>query len=158
MKIPFTKKAALAAPVLLASMLSSVNVLAADNRQNFNGSYCDNYYGSDTSVFGHYSNGIYNSASSSKYVSCPVIVDEASVTTGTNNIWVHFTGTGTVSCYMQSRNGNGSFRQSSSGSRSGTGWFSVGNITSDDYWGSYSMYCYVPAYGTINTISMSEKD
>lgn len=133
------------------------NAAAADNAQGYNGSYCSNYYGSQATSVNHQYNGIYNLSAGGLYVSCPVIVDEVSNTTGTNWAWVHYTGANTVSCSLFSMNGNGSIRQSQSASRAGTGWFQIPNLTTDDFWGSYSMYCYLPSGGTLNTVHISEK-
>jgi hypothetical protein len=130
----------------------------AENGHAYNGSYCDNYYGSQASAFDHQFNGIRNASGAYAYVSCPVVVDEIDNTAGTTQIWVHYTGTGTISCSFFSMNGNGTIRQSQSASRVNTGWFSIPNITTDDYWGSYSMYCGLPANGVLNTIWVGEKN
>ncbi|HVK99752.1 MAG TPA: hypothetical protein VM553_08070 [Dongiaceae bacterium] len=148
------KKLILASLALFGACAAS-HVLAADNRQNYNGSYCDAYYGSQANNVNHQYNGIYNGLGGGMYVSCPVIVDEANVTTGTNNVWIHTSAAGT-SCTLFSMNGNGTSAQSQWGS-GGPGWFAVPNLTVDDYWGSYSMYCYLPGGATLNTISISEK-
>lgn len=141
---------------LVGAITASTQSHAADNRQNYNGSYCDSYYGTQAGSINHQYNGIRNNAASGLYVSCPVIVDEASNTTGTNNIWVHWSGAGTLSCTLFSMNGNGTSLQSRSASGV-AGWVNIANLTADDYWGSYSMYCYLPASATLNTISISEK-
>ena len=149
------KKLFLASFALIGASVVSSQVLAADNRQNYNGSYCSSYYGSQATSVGHYYNGAYNGSGAGMYISCPVIVDEASVTTGTNNVWIYTSAAGT-SCTLFSMNGNGTSLQSQWGA-GGPGWFAVPNLTADDYWGSYSMYCYLPAGATLNTISISEK-
>lgn len=139
-----------------AAALAVSGYATAENGHAYNGSYCDNYYGSQAGSFDHQHNGIRNALNSNAYVSCPVLVDEINVTTGTSRVWAHYTGTGTVRCTMFSKNGNGSTRQSVVGSRVNTGWFSIASITSDDYWGSYSMYCLLPARGVLNTIWVGE--
>lgn len=130
----------------------------AENGHAYNGSYCDNYYGSKVGDFNHQHNGIKNNASSGRYISCPIIVDEIAKTTGTTRVWLYYTGNGTISCTMFSKNHDGSTRQSRSGSRTNTGWFQIPEITSDNYWGSYSMYCYLPSHGVLNTIWVGEKN
>lgn len=149
------KKKILASAMVMGAALASTQVQAADNRQNYNGSYCDAYYGSQVGSVNRQYNGVRNSSAGGVYVACPVIVDEASNTTGTNNVWFH-TSTAGTSCVLRSMNGNGSIRQTQSSS-GGPGWVSIANLTTDDYWGSYSMYCYLPAGATLNTISISEK-
>ncbi len=128
----------------------------AENAHAYNGSYCTNYLASDATDVAHQYNGIRNTTGSSLYVTCPVAVDEIAVTSGTSRVWVHYSGSGTVNCNLYSMNGNGSINQSRSGSRSGTGWLSIPNLTSEDYWGSSVIYCSVPAYGVINTVWFGE--
>lgn len=141
----------------LGFLAMSGNVFAGENGHAYNGSYCNNYFGSEATQFNHQWDGIRNISAASRYVSCPVIVDEIANTSGTTQVWVHWTGAGTLSCYLNSKNGSGTNRQTQSNSRVNTGWLSIPNITSDDYWGSYSMYCYLPASGTLNTVWVGEK-
>lgn len=129
----------------------------AENGHAYNGSFCDNYYGSQVGNFNHQHNGIRNNTNSGRYVSCPVIVDEIAKTTGTTRVWLYYSGSGKISCSMFSKNGNGTTRQSKTGSRTNSGWFSIPAITSDNYWGSYSMYCYLPPKGILKTIWVGEK-
>lgn len=130
----------------------------AENGHAYNGSYCDAYFGSQAGDFNHRFNGIRNNASSGRYVSCPVIVDEINNTAGTTRVWLHYTGSGTVSCTLFSMRGNGTSLQSKTKSRVNTGGFQIPDITSDDFWGSYSMYCLLPAKGILNTIWVGEKN
>lgn len=130
----------------------------AEDGKSYNGSYCDNYYGSQAGDFSHQIDGIKNNASAGRYISCPVLVDQVGNIEGTDTVALYYTGTGTVSCALFSQNANGSTRQSRTGSRANSGWFFIPNITSDDYWGSYSMYCYLPPQGVLNTIWLGEKN
>lgn len=148
-------KMILTSAMVLGAVLAATQVQAADNRQNYNGSYCDAYYGSQVSRIDRQYNGARNNSTAGTYVSCPLIVDEANNVTGTNNVWFH-TSAANTSCVLFSMNGNGASRQTQSKS-GGPGWVNIANLTSDDYWGSYSMYCYLPAGATLNTISISEK-
>lgn len=147
--------ASLAAAALLS--LSGTAHAAGENGHAYNGSYCSSYFGTQATHFNNQYNGIRNNQSSGRYVSCPVIVDEISTTTGTTRQWMHFAGTGKVTCTIYSMNGPGSIRQSRTTSRVNSGWFSMPALTTDDYWGSYSMWCYLPARGTLNTIWLGEK-
>ncbi|TVZ41555.1 hypothetical protein P886_0902 [Alteromonadaceae bacterium 2753L.S.0a.02] len=130
---------------------------AADNRQNFNGGGCDNYYASDVSDFNHQTNGIRNVSSSSAYVHCDLTIDEAMNTGGTNFVWVRWAGTGTMSCTMMSRDVNGNLVSTVSNSGA-PGWISIPAVSDNDIWGNYSMYCLLPANARLETISMSEVD
>lgn len=150
------KNLTLSSIALISAFTAATTTQAADNRQNYNGSYCDAYYGSQVGNINHQYNGAKNTTASGMYISCPVIVDEASNTTGTNNVWVYWTGAGTLSCSLFSMSGSGSSLQSQSASGA-AGWINIPNLTTDDYWGSYSMYCYLPGSATLNTISISEK-
>ena len=144
--------------LIISAFLSISGNAFAENGHAYNGSYCDNYFGSQADDFNHQYNGIRNKTSTTRVVSCPVLVDEIANTTGTTKVWVHYTGTGAVSCYLFSMNPNGSASQTRSGNRTNTGWFSIANITSDNYWGSYSMYCFIPSGGVLNTIWLGAKD
>jgi len=143
---------------LISGWLGVITSVSAENGHAYNGSYCDNYYGSQAGSFNHQHNGIRNNDAAGRYVSCPVIVDEIANTNGTTRVWVHYSGNGTVRCTMFNKNPNGSTRQSRSGSRVNSGWFSIPTFSSDNYWGSYSMYCYLPSKGMLNTIWVGEKN
>lgn len=145
------------ATAALISLTSSFNALAG-NGHAYNGSYCNPYYGTQSDSFEHRQNGIKNTSSSTKYISCPVIVDEIANTTGTHQTTLHYTGPGTVSCIMFNQHGIGSTRQTQSGTRAGTGWFTIPGFTSDVWGGTYSMYCSLPSGGTLNTIWVNEKN
>lgn len=151
------KKLVLTSIALVGITAFAQPVVAADNAQTFNGAYCDNYYGSQATAVNHQYNGIYNTTAAGVYVQCPLVVDEVTNVTGTNWVRLHYTGNNTITCYLYSMNGNGTIRQTQTGSRVGTGWFSIPNINTDDYWGTYSMHCYLPGGGTLNTVHMSEK-
>ena len=128
---------------------------AADNRQNFNGGGCDNYYAVDVSDFNHQTNGIANVSATSAYVHCDLTIDEALNTGGTSLIWVRWSGAGTMSCTAMSRDVNNNLI--STVSNSGTaGWILMPNLSDNDVWGNYSMYCLVPSGGRLETISVSE--
>jgi hypothetical protein len=150
-------------PCVLAALalVTLAGSAAAENGHAYNGSYCNAYFGSQAANFYHQYNGTYNASTAGTYISCPVLVDEIANTTGTTQVWVHWTANAaadTISCYLFSMNGNGTIRQSQGAGKAGSGWFGISNLTTDDYWGSYSMYCYLPRYGNINTIWLGEKD
>jgi hypothetical protein len=151
------KRMTLAAITGMAFATLSANT-SAENGHTYNGSQCNSFYGSQAGGFDRYGNGIVNKTGSHSLVICPVTVDEVDKTTGTTQIWVHYTGTGTPSCTFMSMNGNGTVRQSKSGFRTNTGWMTIPNITSDDFWGSYSMYCGLPPNGVLNTVWVGEKN
>ena len=83
--------------------------------------------------------------------------DRVANTSGTNTTWVYYRGTGTVSCTLRSSTGTGQALQTQTGTRNGTGWFSIAPITQDQFWGAYSMFCRVPSEGTIHTVAVAEK-
>lgn len=147
-----------AATLVTLSTALPQSALAGENGHAYNGSYCKNYFGSQVGDFNYQTNGIRNLSSSTRYINCPVLVDEIANTSGTTRVWLHYTGNGTVRCTLQSKNGNGTTKQSRSGSRPGTGWFQIPNITADDFWGSYVMYCSLPAAGILNTIWLGENN
>jgi hypothetical protein len=144
--------------------LAAVGLLAmsgaamALNQSSYNGSYCSSYFASDAGSFARNLYGIYNRTSKDLWVSCPVIVDEVVNTTGTSTTNVYYSGRGTIYCRLYSLNYNGRVRQSTSYTRSGTGWLYIPGLTSDDGLGSYKILCRLPGYGMINTIRLNERD
>lgn len=148
------KQVILSSAMVLGAVLAS-SPLHAENGHNYNGSYCGAYYGSDNSKLNRQINGVYNTSSSGVYVSCPVIEDEIDNTSGTQRVWFH-TSAANTTCVLYSMNGNGTARQAQA-KAGGPGWVNIANLTSDDYWGSYAMYCYLPAGGTLNTIFLGER-
>jgi hypothetical protein len=143
--------------VALGSLALQGNVYA-DDSTTYNGSYCSPYFGSQASDFGRGFNGIANYASSARYISCPMIEQSVNVTKGTLSTFLYFTGTGSVTCALYSNNADGSTRQTQMASRTGTGWLTIPGLTTDDYYGSYSMYCLLPPNSTLNTIFFDEHD
>lgn len=152
------KTLACSAALVLGTAGALPEVANAENGHSYNGASCTAYYGSQKTLFDSYTTGIRNATNAARWVNCPVIVDEIARTTGTTRTWIHVTGKGSFRCYLISRNGNSGPRQSKSGARTNTGWLNIPALTTDDYWGSYSLYCQIPAYGLINTIWIGEKD
>lgn len=130
----------------------------AENAHSYNGSYCTNYIATDSNKVAHQYNGLRNTSAGSLYVTCPVAVDEVAVTTGTSRVWVHYSGTGTLSCNLYSMNGIGSINQSKFASVTNTNWMNIPNLTSEDFWGSSVIYCNLPANGVINTVWFGENN
>ena len=147
----------LALATLIITSFGLTGTASAENGHAYNGSYCNSYYGNQASYFNSQYNGIRNTTNVARYISCPVVVDEIANTSGTTRVYVHYTGSGTIKCGLYSMYGAGAVKQSKWASRSGTGWVYMPNLTTDDYWGSYSMHCLVPANGTVNTIWLGER-
>lgn len=130
---------------------------SAENAHTYNGSFCKSYIDSQS---GDLQAGTYmqNNSSSTRYVVCPVVVDEISNTGGTSRVYAHVTGSGSFYCYLYSMNAGGSVRQFKSANRSNTGWIYLPDITTDDYYGSYSMICTLPGRGRLDTVWVAEKN
>jgi hypothetical protein len=97
----------------LVMLLTLAGAAAAENGHAYNGSYCKAYVGNQGGQLYHQYNGTYN-AGAGLYIACPVVVDEIAQTTGTTQVWVHWTAYGagdTIGCYLYSLNGNGTARQ-----------------------------------------------
>lgn len=142
-------------------LVTIVGSAKAQNGHRYNGSFCKAYAGYQEANLSHQSRGTYNISANTMGITCPVLVDEVGTTTGTYSTWVHWTARSaadTIFCALYSMNGNGSLRQSQFGSKTGTGWFSIPGLTSDDPSGSYWMLCSLPGYGIINTIALEEKN
>jgi hypothetical protein len=147
--------------LVLGSLFVLASSAQATDAKNYNGSVCKAYYGTQTARLKHYSSGVYNASRSRTLVNCPIIMDHTTPTTGTTRTYIYYKGSssnGRVSCYLQSKNSSGSTRQTRVGSRSGTGWLSIANITSESAWGTLSLYCYLPKNGKISTISVRERN
>lgn len=139
----------------LVAMLTSAQ---AANRHVYNGSYCNAYWPAESGDFLRDHAGIRNLVGYERYISCPVLVDESGITTGTWSSYVHFDGYGHVECTLSSNTGKGVPVQTKTGFRYHTGWLAIANITHEVSYGSYSMVCRIPPYGTINSIAINEKD
>lgn len=139
----------------LVAMLTSAQ---AANRHVYNGSYCNAYWPAESGDFLRDHAGIRNLVGYERYISCPVLVDESGITTGTQSNWIHFDGNGHVECTLSSNTAKGVQLQTKTGSRYHTGWLRIAPITYEVQHGNYSMVCKIPAYGTINSISLTEKD
>lgn len=149
--------------IACAALIALVGVAVAENSHSYNGGYCKAFFGSDTGDLSAQGQGMFNPTLSTRLITCPVLVDEISNTTGTTKVWLHWKAgaafpNDTIRCTLMSRNGNGSPRQAKAGSRTGSGWFSIPNITSDDFWGSYTMTCQLPRMATLNTIWIGEQN
>jgi len=142
---------------LTFGVIMSTQAHAADNRVNYNGSYCDAANGSDASKFNKSVAGITNIDSTARIITCPVIMDEVTNTTGTWSILVNVSAS--TGCFFVSMNGDGTNRQSQ-GATVSAGWGFIPNITADDtggFGGSYMMFCSLPAGATLHTIAVAEK-
>jgi hypothetical protein len=134
----------------------SGNAFATDAKA-YNGTGCDNYFAADSAQFNHQNDGIKNISGAGRYVSCPIVVDEIASTAGTQAVYVRWAGTGSFSCTLLNYDINGVLKQYKTASRSGSGWLTMPNLTADDYWGNYSMWCYLPAGGVLQTYWIDEK-
>ncbi|MDD5266434.1 MAG: hypothetical protein PHO08_04805 [Methylococcales bacterium] len=142
----------------LGLLAISGNAFAGEDGKAYNGQGCDNYYSGDSAKFDHQYDGIKNVDSfNAHYVSCPIVVDEIANTKGTTQVYVRWSGSGTLSCYLYSFDVNGAVKQSQSGTLTGGGWLSIPNLNTDDYWGNYSMHCYLPAGGVLQTYWIGEQ-
>ena len=152
------KTLSLASLVLLGTFGAFTQAQAADNRQLYNGSYCDAMLGTQVGSFTRDNFGIRNNSNVALRITCPVIVDEADNVTGTNGIWVNTSIAGT-SCTLYSMAANGAGVNAvvqAQVAAGGPGWFVIPNIAVDNFWGSYSMICTLPAGGRLNSISIRE--
>lgn len=123
-----------------------------DNYTAANGTGCDNYFAGDTAQFNHQFDGIKNISSSARWVSCPVDKDNVISLGGLRNpTWVRWSGAGTISCVLNNFNVNGVVTQTRSGGMVNSGWFSIPALGLDDFWGTNTMYCLVPAGGILQT-------
>lgn len=153
-----TKTGVLGAIAVILSMSSATTL--AENGHAYNGSFCKPYYGSQAGDFIYAHNGIYNGGSGGRYVTCPVIVDEIANTNGTTRVWVHWTAAAasdTLRCTLLSKTFNGGTQDSHANTRTNTGWMYL-DVNSDDFWGSYNMYCYLPQRGRIATLWVGEQN
>ena len=129
----------------------------AIDRSRYNGNVCKAYYGSQTPSFYSTYKGIKNTSLTNKIVTCPIVADAVANTTGTYRTYINWTGTGTLQCVLRSMYSNGTTIQYKSGADVGGGWLTIQPLTSESYWGSFSLYCSLPSKARINTIVLHEK-
>jgi len=145
--------------ILIAFVYSfGSNMIMAQDTKTYNGSYCSAADGNDVQNVLRNLRGIRNNNANAIRISCPIIEDAVNVVTGTQAVRVHYTGPGMFVCNLLSMNGNGSVRESRFEARFGTGWINFNpQITTDDFFGTYSMICSLPTNGTLNTIWFRER-
>lgn len=148
------KKILIIAGVLLTILSSGVRA-DADNYTAINGTGCQAYFAGDKAFFENNFSGIRNVGTIARVVSCPLNKDVVSAVGGRGTTWVRWNGTGTLSCTINHWNVNmvNTFK---SASRTGTGWLNIPADTSDDFWGSMTLWCTLPAGGTLQTIHYLE--
>jgi hypothetical protein len=137
--------------ISLSLLALSGNAFAdPDNYTAANGTGCSAYFASDTASFDHQFDGIRNNSAASRWVSCPVDKDNIGSVGGLGTTWVRWAGAGTMSCVLNNFNINGVRTQART--TSGTpGWISFAALGLDDFWGTNTMYCLVPAGATLQT-------
>ena len=93
-----SKKVSLIAAIAVGVVLAAP-AQASDIKVN-SGTVCQANTGSQRGDFSYYSTGITNNATTTRYVSCPVVRDNTTNTDGIyyGQVWV--TGTGTHHCYF----------------------------------------------------------
>jgi len=150
------------------AMLAHTPATALERTNVYNGSYCNPRYGSESAYF-TYGSGITNGPGQVRRIICPVLLTDGFINKGAY-IWVYasaFGGSDKVDCTFYSLDNAGTVVDSKSGSRtgSGSGWLlpSSGGtpgvtpsfaITTDH--ASYVMHCYLPPFGAVLTIQVSE--
>ena len=151
---------------LIAAVLYNPMASAVDTKV-YNGSYCKPYFGSQSADLHHRYDGILNVSNNSRYITCPVLHDQAFVPQGAK-IYVRYvagSSGGTLSCTVYSLNSNGGIVASATGSTNQSGWLPPDNgqqpqpalvIGSDD--ASYNMFCSLPAGGRVSAIQVDEND
>ena len=141
--------------VILAALSSSTVYADGDNYTSINGTGCQAYYAGEKGFLENNYSGIRNVSTTSRIVSCPIDKDVVSALGGRSTTWVRWGGTGTISCTLNHWNVNmvNTFR---SASRVNTGWFSIPSDASDDFWGSATLWCSLPAGGTLQTVHFLE--
>ena len=145
------------AAIFVSAFLAISGNTFASNQHNYNGNYCSSYYPNQSNDFKRLISGLKNNTGNSRWVSCPVLVDETHKTMGTFRIGLNLTGGGKFTCYMYSLATKGTILYSTSGTANNTGKLFLPAISTDDEFGSYTMNCLIPPYGVINRISIKER-
>ncbi len=140
---------------VMLTVLSSSVYADGDNYTSINGTGCQAYYAGEKAFFENNYSGIRNVSSTTRIVSCPIDKDAVSALGGRSTTWVRWSGTGTISCTLNHGNVNmtNTFR---TGSLLNSGWFSIPVDTSDDFYGSATLWCSLPAGGTLQTVHFLE--
>jgi hypothetical protein len=143
-----------AAFVALSNMAISNPALAVDGK-TFSGNGCQSWYGSQRNDFDARHDGAYNNSTGSRWASCPITRDNTTNTNGTRRVWVYAYKSGgpNTSCILRGETSTGGILASDS--RSGNGWIYL-DINNSVNWGSYMLYCYVPAGGRLSHYFVEE--
>lgn len=144
--------------IVTISLIGAFSQAQAIDGTHYNGSYCNSFQPTEANEFVRDSSGIKNTSSEELYITCPVIVASPDVTSGTHTTWIHFSGYGAMECTLASMYPDGSLRQSRSNFIWNSGWMSIPDLNNDDRWGSYTLECSLPPGGTLNTISIRERN
>ena len=134
----------------------------ADDNKMYPGSFCQSE-DTGTDVRASAIGAMYNYASFSHNVNCPIVRDRTTNTDGTDDVWVNvfrngLAGAAPLSCTFYSINGNnGAVVYFNSASTTATGWQRlVIPVTSSASYGAYSLHCTLPIASQILDYQLSE--
>ncbi len=127
--------------------------------KTFHGSECQPYYGSQSGDFNYYTNRIYNTGSSGRWVTCPVVRDNTTNTSGTlgTEIYVSNIAGQTLSCTLYSYDSHGVWVASNYKSTTAGGKQTLfPDVNSSKNMGNYSLSCYLPKGASIYSYKVKE--
>ena len=154
--------AAMAAFAMLGLAAIAGRPALADDNKMYPGSFCQ-LEDTGTDVRASATGAMYNYASFSHHVNCPILRDRTTNTDGTDDVWVNVNrsgaaGTLPLSCTFYSIDGNtGAVVYFNSASTTATGWQKlVIPVSKSASYGPYSLHCTIPIASQILDYQLSE--
>ena len=138
--------------------LASFNGTALGGQRVVGGEICSTFYASQAGSLNHNTYGSTNISGSAIWVTCPIVRDNVSNTTGTSGLWVYITAsssTDTTLCWNYSKGPSGNLIQGKSAWLTGSGWLSL-DTSLGTSWGPYSVYCLLGPNDTLNATAQIE--
>lgn len=141
------------------AVIGDVVFLDFDSK-TFSGNFCQPYFGNQSADFQHRIDGTVNVSGGLRYVSCPVIRDNTSNTTGTGfslTVSVNNIAGQTLRCYLRSNDMFGNFIQQDTDSTNlGGNQKLIMQVSQGAAGGNYSVYCYLPNLARIGGYQLFE--
>lgn len=127
--------------------------------KTFHGSECQPLYGSQSADINYYTNRVYNVGSGSRGVTCPVVRDNTTNTSGTfgTEIYVNNVAGKYLACTLYSYDSHGSWVASSTKSTTAGGKQTLyPDVNLSKNMGNYSVYCYLPKGASLYSYKVKE--
>lgn len=144
--------------IVLTVGIASTGAYAQSDAKTFNGNVCQPTYGTQSADISSHSDGVYNDASSYRFVTCPIARDNRGNINGLRHVWVYVSHSlsNRTYCTLSSRSASGSVLDSEQQNTTGIGWLTFYNINTSSINGNYSLVCLLAAKAKITHIQWDE--